>query len=75
MRSIALRGLWGRKLRTTLTAFAVVLGIATVSGTYVLTDSISNAFDSIFSSIYVGTDASMLEKIESNAFEIESVRT
>jgi putative ABC transport system permease protein len=62
VRSIALRGLWARKLRTTLTAFAVVLGIATVSGTYVLTDSISHAFDSIFSSIYVGTDASITGK-------------
>ncbi len=62
MRSIALRGLWGRKLRTVLTALAIVLGIATVSGTYVLTDSISHAFDSIFSSIYEGTDASITGK-------------
>jgi putative ABC transport system permease protein len=54
---VALRALWGRKLRTVLTAFAIVLGVATVSGTYVLTDSISNAFDSIFSTIYRGTDA------------------
>jgi putative ABC transport system permease protein len=59
VRSIALRGLWARKLRTILTAFAIVLGIATVSGTYVLTDSISHAFNSIFSSIYQGTDASI----------------
>jgi putative ABC transport system permease protein len=62
VRSITLRGLWARKLRTTLTAFAVILGIATVSGTYVLTDSISHAFDSIFSSIYQGTDASITGK-------------
>jgi putative ABC transport system permease protein len=54
---VALRDLWGRKLRTTLTALAIVLGVATVSGTYVLTDSISHAFDSIFTSIYAGTDA------------------
>ena len=57
-----LRGLWARKLRTALTAFAIVLGIATVSGTYVLTDSISHAFNSIFSSIYQGTDASITGK-------------
>jgi putative ABC transport system permease protein len=62
VRSIALRGLWGRKLRTFLTAFAIVLGIATVSGTFVLTDSISHAFDAIFSSIYRGTDASITGK-------------
>jgi putative ABC transport system permease protein len=59
VRSVALRGLWGRKLRTILTAFAIVLGIATISGTFVLTDSITNAFDAIFSSIYRGTDASI----------------
>jgi putative ABC transport system permease protein len=54
---VALRALWGRKLRTVLTALAIVLGVATVSGTYVLTDSISHAFDQIFSSIYRNTDA------------------
>jgi putative ABC transport system permease protein len=62
VRSIALRGIWGRKLRTILTAFAIVLGIATVSGTFVLTDSISHAFDTIFASIYRGTDASITGK-------------
>jgi putative ABC transport system permease protein len=54
---VALRALWGRKLRTVLTALAIVLGVATISGTYVLTDSISHAFDAIFSSIYRNTDA------------------
>ncbi len=51
MRSIALRGLFGRKLRTILTAFAIVLGIATISGTFVLTDSITHAFHAIFANI------------------------
>jgi putative ABC transport system permease protein len=59
VRSIALRGLWARKLRTFLTAFAIVLGIATVSGTFVLTDSITHAFHAIFSNIYRNTDASI----------------
>src|ERR671930_2787112 len=69
MTLVALRALWGRKLRTVLTALAIVLGIATVSGTYVLTDSISHAFDSIFSNIYRGTDASITGKsaISANA--------
>jgi putative ABC transport system permease protein len=62
VRSVALRGLWGRKLRTILTAFAIVLGIATISGTFVLTDSITHAFHSIFSNIYSGTDASITGK-------------
>ena len=57
MTRVALRALWGRKLRTFLTGFAIVLGVATITGTYVLTDSISKAFDSIFTTIYQGTDA------------------
>jgi putative ABC transport system permease protein len=62
VRTIALRGLWGRKLRTILTGFAIVLGIATISGTFVLTDSITHAFNTIFSNIYNGTDASITGK-------------
>lgn len=63
----ALRGLLGRKLRTALTAVGVVLGVALVSGTYVLTDSISSAFDSIFSENYKNTDAAITGK---PAFEL-----
>jgi putative ABC transport system permease protein len=51
----ALKGLLGRKLRTALTALAVVLGVAMVSGTYVLTDSIDKAFDSIFTDVREGS--------------------
>src|SRR5215203_2123818 len=57
MRRVALRGLAARKLRSTLTAIAIVLGVAMVSGTLVLTDTIEKAFDSIFSSSYEQTDA------------------
>jgi putative ABC transport system permease protein len=51
----ALKGLLGRKLRTTLTALAIVLGVAMVSGTYVLTDSIDQAFDTIFTDVREGS--------------------
>ena len=51
----ALKGLLGRKLRTALTAFAIVLGVTMVSGTYVLTDSIDAAFDSIFTDVRAGS--------------------
>jgi putative ABC transport system permease protein len=47
----------GRKLRTTLTAVAIVLGVAMVSGTFVLTDSIDKAFGSIFTDVRKGSDA------------------
>ena len=62
MTAFALRGLLLRKLRTALTAIAVVLGVAMVSGTYVLTDSISSAFDSIFGETYKNTDAAITGK-------------
>ena len=52
-----LRGLFGRKLRTLLTAVAIILGVAMVSGTFVLTDSIDKAFNSIFTDARTGSDA------------------
>ena len=56
MTKFALKGLLGRKLRTALTAIAIVLGVAMVSGTYVLTDSIDQAFDSIFTDVRQGSN-------------------
>ena len=57
MTRFALRGLLSRKLRTALTATAIVLGVAMISGTFVLTDSISHAFDRIFTDARKGSDA------------------
>jgi putative ABC transport system permease protein len=53
----ALKGLLGRKLRTSLTAFAIVLGVAMVSGTYILTDTIKSAFSTVFTKAYKNADA------------------
>jgi putative ABC transport system permease protein len=57
MTRFAIRGLLSRKLRTALTAVAIVLGVAMISGTYVLTDSIDQAFDKIFTDIRKGSSA------------------
>ncbi|MHB8059409.1 MAG: ABC transporter permease [Gaiellaceae bacterium] len=57
MLRIALRGLWTRKLRTTLTALAVVLGVSMVAGTYVLTDTINKSFNSLMASARADTSA------------------
>ena len=59
MLRVALRGLASRKLRSALTAVAIVLGVALVGGTYILTDSITGAFNSIFQAVYRGTDATV----------------
>lgn len=56
MIKVALAGLLGRKLRAALTAIAIVLGVAMVSGTFVLTDSIDRAFNSIFNDIRQGSN-------------------
>ncbi len=57
MTLVALKGLAGRKLRTALTAVAIVLGVAMISGTYVLTDTIKAAFGTVFTQVYKHTDA------------------
>ena len=57
MIGVALKGLAGRKLRAALTAIAIVLGVAMISGTYVLTDTIKSAFSTVFASVYQHTDA------------------
>ncbi len=56
MLKVALKGLAGRKLRAALTAFAVVLGVAMISGTFVLTDTIKASFSAVFTTVYKQTD-------------------
>jgi putative ABC transport system permease protein len=56
MVAVALKGLAARKFRASLTALAVVLGVAMISGTYVLTDTINNGFDTIFTQSYKNAD-------------------
>jgi putative ABC transport system permease protein len=54
---VSLKGLAARPVRAVLTALAIVLGVAMVSGSFVVTDTITKAFDSIFTSSYRNTDA------------------
>jgi putative ABC transport system permease protein len=60
---VALKGLAGRKLRAALTAVAIVLGVAMISGTYVLTDTIKSAFSTVFTTVYAKTDAVVSGKV------------
>ena len=52
MIGVALKGLAGRKVRALLTAFAVVIGVSMVSGTFLLTDTMQKTFDGLFASSY-----------------------
>jgi putative ABC transport system permease protein len=63
MTRVALKGLWGRKLRTVLTALAIVLGVAMISGTYILTDTITASFTSVVDGSYENADAVVSGKV------------
>jgi putative ABC transport system permease protein len=62
MMRVALKGLGGRKLRSVLTAFAIVLGVAMVSGSFVLTDTLGKSFDDIFGDSYANADVVISSK-------------
>ena len=63
MIGVALKGLLGRKLRAALTAFAIVLGVAMISGAFVLTDTLGKSFDGIYEESYEATDAVISSKV------------
>jgi putative ABC transport system permease protein len=60
---VALKGLWGRKLRTFLTALAIVLGVSMISGTYILTDTITASFTKVVDGSYENADAVVSGKV------------
>jgi putative ABC transport system permease protein len=62
MMRVALRNLWQHKLRTSLTILAVLLGVAMISGTYVLTDQLRSGFEDIYQSAYKNIDVVVAPK-------------
>ncbi|HEX2160807.1 MAG TPA: ABC transporter permease, partial [Thermoleophilaceae bacterium] len=62
MTSVALKSLASRKLRAFSTVLAVLLGVALVAGTYILTDTINRSFDDIFETALSGTDVVVVPK-------------
>ncbi|HXB14158.1 MAG TPA: FtsX-like permease family protein [Solirubrobacteraceae bacterium] len=56
MLRLVLRGFAQRKVRVALTAIAIVLGVALMAGTYILTDTINNSFAKIFQTASKGHD-------------------
>jgi putative ABC transport system permease protein len=53
--NLSLKSLWARKTRALSTTLAVVIGVAFVAGSYILTDTIFAAFDEIFGESLKGT--------------------
>jgi putative ABC transport system permease protein len=56
MTRVALKSIAARRLRAVLTALSIVLGVAMIAGSLILTDTVDRAFTSIFSSSYAQTD-------------------
>src|SRR4051812_29454356 len=59
MTKLALKGLLTRKLRSVLTGFAVVIGVAFVVGTLVFTDTINESFKNLFERTQKGVDVEL----------------
>ena len=57
MLKITIKGLLAAKRRLFTTALAVLLGVAFVAGTLVLTDTIGKTVTDLFASLNAGTDA------------------
>ena len=53
----SIRNLWGHKRRLLTTSLAVIIGVAFLSGTLVLRDTMRKTFDDLFAGVYAGTDA------------------
>jgi putative ABC transport system permease protein len=56
MWKVTSKGLLAHKLRLALTALAIVLGVTFISGTFVLTDTLHNTFNTLFGHIYQNID-------------------
>ena len=56
MLKVSLRNLLVNKLRLFLTVAAVTVGVAFVSGTFVLSDTMVKAFDELYTGLTSGTD-------------------
>jgi putative ABC transport system permease protein len=74
MRKATLKGLMAHKLRLAATALAIVLGVSFVSGTYVLTDTITASFDNLFKQVTEGIDVAVRSEETFGGFETGEIR-
>jgi putative ABC transport system permease protein len=56
MWKVTIKGLLAHKLRLTLTALSIILGVTFIAGTFVLTDTLNHTFDTLFGNIYQNID-------------------
>jgi len=55
----AIKGLTANRLRMTLTAVSIILGVAFVAGSFVFTDTINARFETLFTDVFAGVDATV----------------
>jgi putative ABC transport system permease protein len=72
---LALKSLWARKVRALGTTLAIVIGVAFVAGSYILTDTIFAAFEEIFSEALKGTSVVITAKnpVEQRSGEVPAI--
>ena len=75
MTRLAFRSLASRPLRTVLTLLAILLGVAMITGTYVLTDQIDNGFANIFETSFKGTAVQVEPKTSFTSLEGDAAQT
>lgn len=73
MNRLTIRQLWAHKLRFALTGLAVVLGVAFMSGTSVLTDTMTKTFDDLFATANADVDV-VVQQPELLDSDVGSVR-
>ncbi len=56
MFNLTRKGLWAHKVRFVLTGLAVILGVAFMAGTMILTDTMGKTFDGLFATANEGID-------------------
>src|SRR3954452_9186101 len=56
MLTTTLRGMMAHKMRLALTISSIMLGVAFLAGTFILTDTMKVAFDQLFGKVSAGTD-------------------
>src|SRR3954447_13155065 len=62
MRKVTLKGLSLHKTRAVLTTLAVVIGVAMITGAYIVSDTMLTAAKSLSGAAYDNTDAVVLKK-------------
>ena len=57
MFTLTINSIRAKKVRFLLTGVAVILGVAFMAGTLVLTDTIKQSYDNVAANVYKSTDA------------------